>query len=257
MDKSLSRIEEKIYSSTDVLSCMKNLKLDPDSYFSVMLDILKEEIINYKEGYDYTNLKKVANYIKHTYNKLKLRIKGDYRKEIIRIIRIYKKMLLVDDFEDALVFSNVVSTLESIFKCTDKESVEETLDESPYIPLLANYLFISLKLEYIDKILKIDSNLLNINIDNKPLFEMVIDYYLKSLSENNKYQISFYERVINKFLINDNFKLDNNLKDVVIKKILKFINSKNINSLNLKNIKLIIEGIRKIYLKCLILIIRM
>ena len=61
MDKSLSRIEEKIYTSTDVLSCMKNLKLDPDSYFSSMLDILKEEIINYKEGYDYTNLKKVAN----------------------------------------------------------------------------------------------------------------------------------------------------------------------------------------------------
>ncbi len=244
MDKSLSRIEEKIYTSTDVLSCMKNLKLDPDSYFSSMLDILKEEIINYKEGYDYTNLKKVANYIKHTYSKLKLRIKGDYRKEILSIIRIYKKMTIVDNYEDALVFFLVASTLESIFKPLDKEVPEEVLDESPYIPLLANYLFISLKLEYIDKILKLDSNLLNIKIDNKPLFEMVIDYYLKSLSENNKYQISFYERVINKFLINDNFNLDNNLKDIVIKKILKFINSKNINSLYLKNIKLIIESIR-------------
>ncbi len=246
MDKSLSRIEEKIYESSDVLSCMKNLKLDVDSYFSYMLDILKEEIIDYREGYDYTNLKKVANYIKHTYNKLNLTTKGNYRKEIISIIRIYKKMTLVDNFEDAEVFYSVANTLESLFRTFNKEEIDDIPEdaESPYIPLLIDYLFVSLKLEYIDKILKIEPNILNIKIDNKPLFEMVIDYYLKSLLNEDNYQILFYERIINKFLINDNFKLEDSIKDVVIKKIIKFLNTKKLDSLKLNDIKMIIESIR-------------
>ncbi len=244
MDKSLVEIEEKIYKSSDVMTCMKNLNLELDSYFWLLLEILEENIINYHEWYDYDNLKKVANYIKHIYNKLKLTSKSSYRREIIWLLKIYKQMSEDCDKENSEVFKTISNILSSLLEPGLNKPDPLSLNENPLATLLIDGIFVSRKLEYVDKILKIDANLLNIKVTITPLFILVINEYLKEISNKNNYLEAYYERVINKFLINDAFDLDINLQSEAINNIVNFINNNKLESKIVIRLKKIISSIK-------------
>ncbi len=243
MNAGLRRVESEIYKSSDVVSCMKALDLSLNSYFSLLLEILEENILDYHEGFDYENLKKVANYIKHIYTKLKLTSKSSYRKEIISLLKIYKRMSECVDTDDAEALKNIAEILASLLDANLNKPHPLSLNENPLTTLLIEAIFGTRKLEYIDKLLKIDEEIINATIDDKSLFIVVIKEYLNEIINNDDYLISFYERVINKFLINDKFNLDNNIKNESINLINEFINSNKVDINRLIRLKKIIMAI--------------
>ena len=244
MNESLTRTLEEVSKSNDVNESMKSLNLELNSYFSLLLELLAESITNYHEGYDYDNLKKVASYIKHIYNKLKLTSKSSYRGEILSLLRLYKRMSRCSDVEDSEVFKVISDILASLLDPSLNKPEPLPLNESPLSTLLVEGIFGSRKLEYVDKILKVDNNLINIQVSNTPLFILVLDEYLNEILNKDNYLISYYERVINKFLINEAFNLDTNLQNTSINLIIKFIDNNQLDSKTIIKLKKIINSIK-------------
>ena len=73
------------------------------------------------------------------------------------------------------------------------------------------------KLEYVSRMLAAKPELLNIEVEDEALFLKVIKEYLISLRTNNEEERDYYLRIINKFLIEEGFDLNNSLKNDCIK----------------------------------------
>ena len=93
MNKRLTRIVKVIDDASSINICMKLLNLELNSYFSCLLNIIEESIIEYKDGEDYSYLIKVSDYIQKTYEKLSINIKQFHRKNIVTLRSILKKQM--------------------------------------------------------------------------------------------------------------------------------------------------------------------
>ena len=63
MNKRLTRVVKVIEDASSINICMKLLNLELNSYFSCLLNVLEESIIEYKDGEDYSYLIKAADYL--------------------------------------------------------------------------------------------------------------------------------------------------------------------------------------------------
>lgn len=239
MDKSIARFIDIIENTKNINSCIKNLNLDYNSCFLCFLKLIEDSIVNYKEGFDYSFLCKVSNYLERVYNKLTIKEKELHRKQILILRKIYKRHLCSLMRHDRRIFEKVYLNLE-ILLISKKEKIKIDITNDELGELLYNILFNFKNLEYLDKVIEKNPNILNCYYDNKDMFSLVIEKYLSYIG-NDDDLVCFYERVINKFLLEKTFNLTDDIKNKIICDLNNFVNNKRLNINNLNKIKKIIE----------------
>lgn len=243
-NKRKSQIINIINDSISVKTCMKLLNLEINSYFLCLLSILEDTVLEYKSGFDYSYLIKVSEYIEKIYKNLSLKKRESYRSNIMLLIKIYKKMKNSLLKKDRLYFNQVYNTLSNLLNNSKQEVQEEEIDDINLYELLEEVIFNIKKLEYVDKLIDNYKEILNVEKDNKNIFYDVINEYIKQIVINNQEAIDYYERIINKFLLEETFDLNDQMKKDIIKTLSDFVKHKrNLNSNIVKRIKVIIDGI--------------
>ena len=239
MDKNIDCMKKIIEDAKNINTCLKLLNLNYDSCFMCFLYLMEDAIVNYNEKNSYEYLLKLANYIERVYNKLTIKEKNSHRRQILVLRKMYKKQLCSLLKIDKSIFEKVYLQLELLL--IDKK--EDCIEIDELGDLLYNIIFKIKNLEYLDKLIEKDANILNSYYGVQPIFNVVIDEYLNAIS-NQDDLLLYYERVINKFLLEEDFKLTNEIKDEIIDKLNKFIINKKLSSLYLKKIKRIIECLK-------------
>lgn len=244
MNKRLTRVVKVIEDASSINICMKLLNLELNSYFLCLLNLIEESIIEYKDGEDYSYLIKAADYLQKTYEKLSVNTKQLHRKNIITLRSILKKQLNSLIKNDRKYFGIIYESLDNMLKDNKKEPNDIDIEEESLYDLLKEVIFQIKSLEYLDKLIEKNPNILNSKKDTKSIFEELIQEYIKQIIIEDKDSIDYYERVINKFLLTETFDLTDQMKDNIINTLLTFINNKkNLYSNTIKKIKFIIEQI--------------
>lgn len=244
MDKGNSSVIEVISESMNINTCMKLLNLEINSYFICLLNILEDTILDYKEWYNYSYLVKISDYLEKTYERLSIKVRESYRINILLLRKVYKKQEKSLIKKDRVYFNNVYNSLTKLLKINKQEVVEESLENNNLYDLIDEVIFKIKKLDYLDKIIDSIPGILNLEKNNYNIFLKVIKEYIKEILINNKDNIDYYERVINKFLLEEAFDLNDQMKDNIIKTLLTFVNKKrNLDSETIKRIKFIINSI--------------
>ena len=113
MDKSVLRFKRIVEGTNSIKECIKTLNLDIYSSFLCFLRIIEDSILEYKEGYDYSYLIKVSEYLEKTYMKLSIKTRESYRSSILLLRKIYKKQQSVLIKKDKVYFGKVYNTLKN------------------------------------------------------------------------------------------------------------------------------------------------
>ena len=241
MDKNILRFKEIIENTKNINACIKALNLDMSSCFLCFLTLISDAIVNYDSNSDYNYLLKVSNYLERVYQKLTIKEKKDHKKEIILIRKICKKNIQNFDKKDRNIFEKIVINL-SILDIDKKEDNNDPIEDD-FSDLLYDVIFSFKNLEYLDKIIEKNPYVLNSSINDDLIFELVINEYLKSIN-NIQFFKNYYERVINKFLLEKSFQLNDGLKDKIIKKIANYLSTSDLDIEKIKTLKKLIECLR-------------
>lgn len=246
MDKSRLRLINVVMLADSISNCQKLLNLDINSYFLCLLNLVEEAAIEYKDINDYSYLEKIADYLEKSYQKLNRENKELHRNSIITIRKIYKKLMKTLTKKERKYFDIVYLTLGSLLLRKRKVIEEFIYDDIDLYDLIYEIIFVFKKLDYLDKVIEKCPNVLNSSKFDNHIFIDVINEYINSISLNLEKNILYYERIINKFLLEETFDLDNQMRDYIIKILNNFISSKdNLNCNNLKRIKKVMECIYK------------
>lgn len=247
MTNSVSRFKNIVENTDNINSCMKALNLDMSSTFLCFLKILEDAILNYHDYEDYSYLVKIANYLERVYNKLTIKSKEEYRPVILKLRKVYKRQMQSLIKKDRRYFEKVYVELGIILtNKKEKEKKENDFSNIDTYEILYEIIFKFKSLEYFDDFYERDATVLNSSKNNVSIFREVIDEYVNEVRNNRQSEIDFYERIINKFLLEETFDLSDQMKDNIIKTLQIFIEkNKNLSSNRIKEIKEIIEAISK------------
>jgi len=246
MNKSVLRLKRVVLETKNINCCRKALNLDINSFFLCLLGIIEDAITDYDQTTDYTYLEKISEYLEKTYEKLTKNDKQFYLKQIIIIRKMCKKLLNTLNKKQKECFENLYRDLGLLLLNKQKEVVNlEKINDNLY-DLLSETIFNFKSLEYLDKLIEKNPNILNTMKDSKNVLMLVIDEYIKQIACDDEELIAYYERVINKFLLEETFDLTDQMRDYIIKSLETFVNNKhNLRSRVVKEIKNIIEIIDK------------
>ena len=245
MKSTVSRFKNIVENTNNINACMKALNLDMSSTFLCFLKILEDAILNYHDYEDYAYLVKIANYLDRVYNKLTIKSKEEYRPVILKLRKVYKRQMQALIKNDRRYFEKVYVEL-GIILTNKKEEKDNDFSNIDTYEILHEIIFKFKNLEYLDDFVSRDAKVLNSTKNNISIFVEVIDEYINQIRNNNQAEIDFYERVINKFLLEETFDLTDQMKDNIIKTLQTFIEkNKNLSLNRLKEVKEIIEAIYK------------
>lgn len=213
MNKRVSRVVKVINDSVSMNACMKFLNLEINSYFLCLLNIIEDAIIDYKDGYDYSYLLKIADYLEIISNNLTNKVRKDYRGNILILRKVCKKMQGSLIKKDRLYFEKLYESLNKLIINNKKEVLEYSMEDIDLYDFIEEVIFKMQKLEYLDRVIEKFPGILNSERDSYPIFIDVINEYIKQIVTSNEDMINYYERVINKFLLEETFNLSEEMKD--------------------------------------------
>ncbi|MBQ8892008.1 MAG: RNB domain-containing ribonuclease [Bacilli bacterium] len=244
MDKNIAMLKNIIENAKNINACLKSLNLDYNSSFICFLYLLEDASINYREGDNYEYLIKISNYLERVFNKLSIKEKESHRKQLLVLRKIYKKQISSLLKNDKNIFEKVYLKLEILIMDKKEEKEKPIIENDELSDLLYNVLFNFKNLEYLDKLIEKNPNILNCYYNDKSIFMLVVEEYINCIS-NKEELVLFYERVINKFLLEETFHLTDEMRDNIIKILNNFVANKKVSSLYLKEIKKVIECLNK------------
>ncbi len=192
----------------------KNFQIDINAYFLKFLRTLKKISLDYNETRDYSYLKNILKILNKNIDFLNFQSFEKRKEEVLIILEFYKKNSIPSNL-NFLTFREITNTLTKIM-------IEKNIEN-----LLYEVIFKYKKLEYLDKVIEANSEVLNKKIFQIPIFLKVIFEYIKSLTMKNQGLCLYYERVINKFLNNKDFIITPNMQvniKISVDKYLKFEN---------------------------------
>ena len=237
MNNLIKRTINIIEKTSDLNSCMIALNLNNDSCFLCFLNIIEDAIENYDNNNSYGYLIKINKYFEQVYFKLTSREKSTHRKSIMTIRKIYKKKLINIPKPSRSILEKTYLTLELLI--VPKVELSE-LEKKDLSELLYNIIFEFKNLEYLDRLIERNPNIVNYNYEDSKIFDIIIQKYIDCI-KNKEESILYFERVIFKFILTEKFELDNNTKDKIIMDLNNFISHNKLELIHLNQIKKIIE----------------
>lgn len=235
-----------IMKSNDYNSCLYSLNLDNNAFFLLLINIIEDAVINYNPINNYEYLIKVNSYLKTSYEKLSKSKKCNYYHLITKLKKLYKKEMGLIDFCDQEYFRNTSMTLNEILT-KKKEKIVSNFPDDYLYKLVYETIFSFKNLEYLDILIEKDISIVNIKKE-RPIFLDIIDAYIKSLKEKDKKSSSYYLRVINKFLDDSIFELDNEKRESVLNTLNDFLGYKtSLTKRDLEDLKNIISKLKRQY----------
>ncbi len=252
-ENSILRIKEIIYQSKNIKSCLNSLNLSVNSAFICLLNLIEDAIINYNPINDYEYLDKVTTYLKILYEDLHKNKKILYRSQILKLKKIAKTSTSLVDNYDKIYFKKIYLTLDELINSSkenknkeNKKNQEIKLDGSLY-ELVYKAIFTFESLDYLDLLIEKSPDILNVKLNNEPIFIKILEVYLESVKNKNN-KSNYYIRVINKFFHEKTFDLENQMQDIILKTLNDFLNgTSNLNKKDLFEIKNLISYIKKQY----------
>ena len=230
MRSNTSMLINSVTDYVNSMSKLQDLKIDANCYFFKLLQTLEYEVRNYRNNKDYSFLIQIANSLRFLNNRLPSSIKKKHRDKIINIKRLCEEKAKNMNEYNKKILKEVIKTLEILLvKAKRAELIYETI-------------FNFRKLDYLDRVIEADKSLLNLKIKASPIFILVIKGYLETNTRNSIY---YFERVINKFLLEETFDLES-LKEEAIELLKTYLDtSKDIDIFKMKSIRKIINSIQK------------
>ncbi len=229
MRNNTSMLINSVTNYVNSMAMLQDLKVDANCYFFKLLQILEYEVKNFRKIKDYTFLIQIANSLRFFNNRLPSSVKKRHRDKIINVKRLCEEKIKYADDYNKKILKEVIKTLEILLvKAKRAELIYETI-------------FNFRKLDYLDKVIEADKSLLNIKVKDSPIFILVLKGYLETNTRNSIY---YFERVINKFLLEDEFDLEN-VKSKALELLEEYLSNVNIDIFKAKSIKRVIECIKK------------
>lgn len=236
MSQRVLRLIKFIEITKDFNSFIKVINLDLNSSFLCLLSVLEDAILKYDSINDYSYLVKLNDYLKNSYERLSEKNRLNNRKYLIKLKNCLRKNLGTISEYDKEYYKKIYYSLEMmiIFK-KDNDYLKE-LNDLNLSELLYEVIFHFNSLEYVDLLIEKDKNIVNSKKDNKSIFLIVFHEYLNGIVNKND-KVTFYIRVLYKFLHEEAFHFTSEMKEDIINSLDTFINFKNISGERLEEIK--------------------
>lgn len=249
MDKSMSRLINVIEKTKDSSNCQKVLNLDCYSYFLCLIHVIEEAFLNYQKGTNYSHLIKTSEYAIISYKKLSASNKIKVKKYVEKLRKYYHTLKSKLDTYTKKFFETAYLNLGILLISKDKkEELDDkfTKEDNDFLySLIHETIFTFQNLEYLDKIIEKNPEILNCYQEDTLVFEEVVSEYISQVKNGNEKLIFYYRLVIYKFLQEKEFDLSIKKQDEIGKMLFRFLmKHSELTSIKAKEIKTIIESIK-------------